>query len=150
MFTAPGLKERMNGSQRRIRGWWVVAGAAVVVLVGLSLGPDVNPGGSVLDRLSHAVAYAALTAVILVARDRHGRSGWRSVLFIALGLMAFGGAMEFAQAAVHRDATVVDGLADAVGIAAVVAVHSLLRLRGNRRERIAPARPSGSGPSSPP
>jgi VanZ family protein len=124
----------MTPAHRRIRGWWVVAGAAIAAVVALSLGPDVTPGGEILDSLSHAAAYAALTAVVLLATDRRAPgSRWTYVVAIALGLLAFGAAMEFAQAGVHRDATIADWLADAVGIAAAVAVYSLVRVRRGRR-----------------
>jgi VanZ family protein len=138
----------MTPAHRRIRGWWLVAGAAIVAVVALSLGPDVTPGGEILDSLSHAAAYAALTAVVLLGTDRRAPGLWIYVVAIALGLLAFGAAMEFAQAGVHRDATVADWLADAVGITAAVAVYSLVRVLRGRRARDVSDVPSGVSPSS--
>jgi VanZ family protein len=129
------LEDRMDEPDQRIRGWWPAA--AVLVLVGvvvLSLGPDVNPSSQLMDRLGHSAAYALLTAVVLLARDRRGPRRRPSTIVLACCLVAFGTAMELAQATVHRDATVVDGLADAVGVASGVAVYRFVRaVRDQRR-----------------
>jgi VanZ family protein len=124
----------MDEPDRRIRGWWPAA--AVLALVGvvvLSLGPDVNPSSELMDRLAHAAAYALLTAVVLLARDRRGSGRRPSTIVLASCLVAFGTAMELAQATVHRDATVVDGFADAVGVASAVAVYRFVRALRHRR-----------------
>jgi VanZ family protein len=86
-----------------------------------------------MDRLVHAGAYALLTAVILLARDRGGSGRRPSTIVLASCVVAFGTAMELAQAAVHRDAAVVDGLADAIGVASVVAIHQGVRAVRTRR-----------------
>jgi VanZ family protein len=125
-FAPAGSKPPMDrhlGTHR----WWLVAGLAAVGVVALSLGPDVTPGGEFLDSLSHAAAYAALTAVVLLAMERRAPVRWASIVGVALGLVAFGAAMEFAQAAVHRDATVADGFADAGGVAVGLVVYFIVR-----------------------
>jgi VanZ family protein len=147
-FVPSDSKEGMSWVHPRIRGWWLAAGAAVLAVVALSLGPDVTPGGDILDSVSHAAAYAALTAVVLLATHRRAPRRWASVVAIALGLLAFGAAMEFAQAGVHRDATVADWLADAIGITVAAAVHSLVRVRRWRRSQGVSEVSPGVRPSS--
>jgi VanZ family protein len=131
------LDDRLDETNRRTRGWWPAAAVlAFVGVVVLSLGPDVNPGSELMDRLAHAAAYALLTAVVLLTRDRRGPGGRPSTIVLASCLVAFGTAMELAQAAVHRDATVVDGLADAVGVVFAAAIYRFARaIRDRRRYR---------------
>jgi VanZ family protein len=52
-----------------------------------------------------------------------------------VGIVSFGAAMEFAQAAFHRDATVADGVADAIGVCMGLGAYSLMRVIRRRRER---------------
>jgi VanZ family protein len=132
-FAPAGSERRMNRAHPRIHRWWLVAGVVVVGVVALSLGPDVTPGGEIQDSLSHAAAYAALTAVVLLAIERRAPGRWASAVVVALVLVAFGAAMEFAQATVHRDATVADAFADAGGVAFGLAVYSLVRAIHDRR-----------------
>jgi VanZ family protein len=132
-------KGRMDRAHPRIHRWWLVAAAAVVAVVALSLGPDVTPGGEILDSLSHAAAYAALTAVVLAAMERRAPGRWASIVAVAVGLVALGAAMEFAQATVHRDATVADAFADAGGVAFGLTVYCIVRAIHDRRR---PARRS--------
>jgi VanZ family protein len=124
----------MDEPDRTVRGWWPAAAALVLAgVVLLSLGPDVNPSWELMDRLVHAGAYALLTAVILLARDRRASGRRPSTIVLASSVVAFGTAMELAQAAVHRDAAVVDGLADAIGVASIVAIHQVVRAVRTRR-----------------
>jgi VanZ family protein len=53
----------------------------------------------------------------------------------AVGIVSFGAAMEFAQAAFHRDATVADWVADAIGVCMGLGAYSLMRVIRRRRER---------------
>jgi VanZ family protein len=128
-----GSKSRSEGA-RRIGAWWVATGITVVGVVILSLGPDVNPRSALLDNLAHVAAYAVLAAVLLAARDPRGAVSWPSMFVLAAGIVSFGAAMEFAQAAFHRDATVADGVADAIGVSMALAAYSLVRVIGRRRE----------------
>jgi VanZ family protein len=124
----------MSEGARRIGGWWVATGITVIGVVILSLGPDVNPTSALLDHLAHVAAYAVLAAVLLTARDPRGAVSWPSMFVLAVGIVSFGAAMEFGQAAFHRDATVADGVADAVGVAVALGTHSFIRVIRERRE----------------
>jgi VanZ family protein len=117
----------MSRGAWRFLGWWVAAWTVFGVVI-LSLGPDVNPSSSILDYLGHAVAYAVLMIVLLLALYRRRRPPWPSLIALSGALVAFGAAMELAQAAVHRDATVGDGFADALGVGLTLGAYSLLRL----------------------
>jgi VanZ family protein len=123
-----------SGGARRRGAWWVATGITVVGVVILSLGPDVNPHSALLDHLAHVAAYAVLAAVLLAARDPHGAVSWPSMFVLAAGIVSFGAAMEFAQAAFHRDATVADGVADAIGVSVALGAYALLRVIRQRRE----------------
>lgn len=71
---------------------------------------------SLWDKAQHALAFMALCALGLQAYPRHP---WR----VALWLLAFGGAIELAQAATGwRHGEWADWLADAVGLAAGAAL----------------------------
>jgi VanZ family protein len=128
-----GSKIRSEGA-RWIGAWWVATGITVVGVVILSLGPDVNPQSALLDNLAHVAAYAVLAAVLLVARDPRGAVSWPSMFVLAVGIVSLGAAMEFAQAAFHRDATVADGVADAIGVTLGLGAYSLMRVIRRRRE----------------
>jgi drug/metabolite transporter (DMT)-like permease len=92
------LDDRLDETDRRIRGWWPAAAVlAFVGVVVLSLGHDVNPGSELMDRLAHAAAYALLTAVVLLTRGRRGPGGRPSTIVLASCLVAFGTAMELAR-----------------------------------------------------
>jgi VanZ family protein len=146
----------MNRLRYRIRRCRpAMAGMGLIGVAVLSLGPDVNPGSGLVDRLSHAAAYAVLAIVVLMAGDRHGPNRWSLVLLLGVGLAVFGSLLELAQTVVHRDAAVLDGLADAIGVAVGTAVYSIGRTLNERRLRSVTAevasapehRPSG-GPAS--
>jgi VanZ family protein len=130
---ARGSKSMSEGA-RRIGAWWVATGITVVGVVILSLGPDVNPHSALLDDLAHVAAYAVLAAVLFAARDPRGAVSWPSIFVLAVGIVSFGAAMEFAQAAFHRDATVADGVADAIGVSVGLGAYALMRVIRQRRE----------------
>ena len=88
------------------------------------------------DKAQHALAFTALTTVGLLA---YPRQPWR----VAIGLLAFGGAIELAQAATGwRYGEWSDWLADAVGLAAgsALAAHP-------RRLIALPAQPTAQTPT---
>lgn len=123
----------MDRSRDRIRRWRpAMAGIGLIGVGILSLGHDVNPGSGLVDRLGHAAAYAVLAIVVLMAGDRHGPIRWFSVLLLGIGLAVFGSLLELAQTVVHRDAAVIDGLADAIGVAVGVAAYSIGRTLNER------------------
>lgn len=71
---------------------------------------------SLWDKAQHALAFTALATLGLLA---YPRQPWR----VAIGLLAFGGAIELAQAATGwRYGEWTDWLADAVGLAAASAL----------------------------
>jgi VanZ family protein len=68
------------------------------------------------DKLNHAVAFAALAMAALLAFPGPGRAAW---VLVPLGLIAFGGAVEVAQAFIPgRSGEWFDLAADALGIVA--------------------------------
>lgn len=92
-------------------GFWALSlGVAVLSLMPVAyLPPQVF---NLWDKAQHALAFTALTTVGLLA---YPRQPWR----VAIGLLAFGGAIELAQAATGwRYGEWSDWLADAVGLAA--------------------------------
>lgn len=92
---------------------WVLAIGAVVVL-SLTPPPPVSvPRG--FDKLEHLVGYALLSAGAVLLFGRRGAQ-----LGAALGLVAMGIALEFAQAGLTetRTADVADAAANALGVAA--------------------------------
>lgn len=94
---------------------WLTAGwVMVVAVVLLSLTPKLAFKGGFphFDKFEHALAYLVLMAWF------GGLSGRRAHRWIALGLIALGAAIEWAQGASgFRTADLWDLLADAVGIA---------------------------------
>jgi VanZ family protein len=76
------------------------------------------------DKLNHASAFLALAFT-----GRLGLPGRRALLWLVLGLLAFGGGIELVQAQVGRDAQWSDWLADAVGIVAGLAATWWVRGR---------------------
>jgi peptidoglycan/LPS O-acetylase OafA/YrhL len=109
---------------------WIAVIAALIAVVMFSLGPDPLPdlgtgiGPATVERLPHAVAYAALTGLILLAwrpRRREGRA-WLRVAMLAVGMLAIGVVLEVGQALVDRDADPYDVLANAAGVGVAVSV----------------------------
>ena len=97
---------------------WLLAGLALVVSwLALSPAPP-NGLDTGWDKLNHAAAFAALTAVAIFAFPRSQRSS-RSLWLLLAGLLCFGAAIEIAQSFTPtRNAEWGDLLADAVGMAA--------------------------------
>lgn len=94
--------------------WWAVAWFGVGLLLWLSLmrdPPQMNFEDS--DKVQHIAAYTVLTAWWMQLWLARGRR-----IGLALGLMALGVAIEFAQAATgYRTYSYGDMAADAIGIA---------------------------------
>ncbi|WP_202900035.1 VanZ family protein [Acidovorax sp. JHL-9] len=92
-------------------GFWALAlCVAVLSLMPVAYLPP--PVFSLWDKAQHALAFTALAALGLLA---YPRRPWR----LAVGLLAFGGAIELAQAATGwRYGEWGDWLADALGLAA--------------------------------
>lgn len=102
---------------------------AVAVVLYLSLAPTEGlPEVNLWDKAEHALAWAGLTALGLVLSTRHG---WAIPLFT----LALGVAVEALQASLGfgRMGDWRDLVADAVGIAAVVAAWALFRRRRGGR-----------------
>ena len=113
---------RTSGRLRRHRAWVALGGAIMLWVLWMALTPDPGialdvPYG---DKLLHAITFTCLMGWWgNVYRDRRAR-GW-----VALGCLAFGVFIEFAQwLDPPRDADALDVLADGVGI-----VIALLLLR---------------------
>ena len=103
---------------------WLTA-ALFVYVSWEALRPD--PGGSAieqLDKLLHFVAFATLAVSSALALQPGRRSNWA----IAALLLLYGALIEIVQIYVPgRDASWLDLMADAAGIAAGLAVVTLLR-----------------------
>jgi peptidoglycan/LPS O-acetylase OafA/YrhL len=117
---------------------WIAVIAALSAVVVFSLGPDPFPdlgsgiGPAIVERIPHAVAYAALTGLILLAwrpRRREGRR-WLRVAMLSVGMLAIGVALELGQAVVDRDADPYDVLANAAGVGVAVGVWAATATRG--------------------
>jgi hypothetical protein len=92
--------------------WLLIGWGMVLLVVYFSLTPQLPPLGVQLwDKANHAAAYCLL--MLWFAQLR-----WRR-LPLALGLLALGGGLELAQGLTgHRQASGLDLLANAIGIAA--------------------------------
>jgi VanZ family protein len=94
--------------------WALLLGVAVLSLMPVAYLPA--QVFNLWDKAQHALAFTALTALGLLA---YPTQPWR----VAIGLLAFGGAIELAQAATGwRHGEWTDWLADAVGLAAASAL----------------------------
>ncbi|GAA0453010.1 VanZ family protein [Halococcus dombrowskii] len=102
---------------RRVRYALVVLVAGIVLVASVvetSGTPTVGPFGLVgMDKWTHALAYAGVTATLAYASIENGHAR----LALAVGLaIAFGIGIEIVQwPIVYRTASVADALADAVG-----------------------------------
>ena len=121
-----------------VGGFW----ALVLCVTVLSLMPTAYLPPQVFslwDKAQHALAFTALAALGLLA---YPRQPWR----LAIGLLAFGGAIELAQAATGwRYGEWADWLADAVGLAAGSALAWRPRHRMALQNRL--ARPVAKAPA---
>jgi lipopolysaccharide/colanic/teichoic acid biosynthesis glycosyltransferase/VanZ family protein len=118
----------------------------VVVIVLASLGPDLLAGsGTVAAHMAHALAYAALTASLVIAWIAHRSQGWwvRALSFACLAI-TFGAVVEIAQLAVGRDAEWLDLAFDAAGALAVLPV--VWTVRSRTRPVRTPATETSGGP----
>ena len=104
-----------------IAGGWLWA-AAIVWLSLTPSPPDLGLGLESADKLQHVAAYTLLMVLFAwVYRSRASRLGY-AALWIALGV-----GLEFAQAATgYRDFEVADMAADAIGVAAGIALAIIL------------------------
>jgi VanZ family protein len=112
--------------------WSGVAVVAVGIVV-ISVTADPNIKGMQFagaDKVGHAIAYFALTLMLLLAGVwRPGRSSavWRGPAPALLLAVAYGGVLELIQGAVGRDAQFPDLLADALGALLALALWSVMR-----------------------
>ena len=94
------------------------------VIAWLSLAPsDTLPSVDLWDKAEHAMAYTALTVAWAMAfPNRFGR--------VALGVLAFGVAIELAQASMHfgRVGHLYDVAANVIGIALGLVISGLLKV----------------------
>jgi VanZ family protein len=110
------------GSWQRPARWtfWLL----LLLVIGLTLSPAAYlppQAFSLWDKAQHALAFAALAALGALAYPRR-------VGLLALSLLAFGGAIELAQAATGwRSGDWADWLADAVGLVAGLVLAVLSR-----------------------
>ena len=115
-------------------GFWALTVACVAATLWFSFvapppGANLFPGA---DKVGHAVAYFATTLSFLFAAVwRPGREFGRSVylgLWFALAAMAGGAVIEILQGmTATRSAQVYDLVAEAIGTAAALLVHALVR-----------------------
>ncbi len=92
------------------RLWLGLGGMLIMVIVWLSLAPPGNAPGVINDKLSHAIAYFALSSWFCQLYARHGR--------VALAAFILGSLLELMQGlSGYRDMSFADLLADTVGIA---------------------------------
>jgi VanZ family protein len=92
--------------------------------------------GAPSDKIQHILAFSVLSTLAPLAYPR------ARLLGIALGLSAFGVLIEVVQAfpALHRDASVLDWLADSAAIAVVLGLVALIRLRSGQQPRRSPGK----------
>ena len=111
---------------RRRNAWLALWLCAVAVLVVVCLLPNADlPKLHINDKLEHALAFALLSASAVQLFER-----WRALLAVAVGLLALGICIEFAQYlfTTTRAMERADVVADAIGIA-VGAATALTPLR---------------------
>ncbi len=105
------LWQRLHRVPRGVwQGLWCLCMVTVLALALMPLKQS-SQGIPHADKVAHAVAFATLTALAVGAWRDHG-------VPIAVGMLAFGGAIEVMQGAftVTRQASWLDLLADAFGI----------------------------------
>lgn len=103
----------------------IVFWIALVVSLAAALNPmPPRIPGPPSDKVQHILAFLMLTAMALVAYPRARR--WAQ----ALALSGFGALIEFLQMipALHRDAELLDWVADTGAILAVIVLAAVLRL----------------------
>lgn len=96
-----------------------------VLIAALTLSPmEAGAGPEGVDKLYHVLAFASLAFPISIVRPR-----W--ALWVGLGVIAYGGAIEIVQPAFGREAEWVDFVAD--GIGAIIGATSGYFLSGRFR-----------------
>ena len=119
---------------RRRTAWLALWLCGVTVLVVVCLLPTTDlPKVDLDDKIEHALAFVLLAGSAVQLFER-----WRALLVVALGLLALGIGIEFAQAAftTTRAMAAGDVVADAIGIAVGIATaltplrDLLLRIAG--------------------
>ena len=115
-------RQPAGSSPQRLVRWtfWLL----LALVIGLTLSPAAylpQQAFSLWDKAQHALAFAALAVLGALAYPRR-------VGLLAASLLAFGGAIELAQAATGwRSGDWADWLADAVGLVAGLALAALSR-----------------------
>ncbi len=106
-------------------GLWRMAfwGAALFALVMASLPHPPSLPGTHSDKIQHIIAFATLTSLAAFAYPA------ARLIVIFLALAGFGGAIELVQAipALHRDASLLDWLADVSAVGFTLAVVAAWR-----------------------
>ncbi|HLL58943.1 MAG TPA: hypothetical protein VK391_03525 [Allosphingosinicella sp.] len=104
---------------------YVFWAAALFALVMATLPKPPQLPGEPSDKIQHILAFTVLAALAAAAYPR------TSLLKIGLGLSAFGALIEIVQMIpiLHRDAELVDWLADTVAAAVVLLLAGILRRR---------------------
>jgi VanZ family protein len=117
----------LAGHPTAMRVWRGLLAVLLLAVTWLALTPAAPPAAGVLwDKLNHLAAFASLAAAAQLGFRRH----W---LWVALGLLAYGGLIELLQALMPpRVAEAEDLLADALGIA-LGQVAAALAVRWSRR-----------------
>jgi VanZ family protein len=118
---------------RRGLAWLLPAVAYAALIFWLSHQPNPLPEvtGRLSDKLLHAVEYAGLAGLLVLGLTHVGSFGLRRAALLAILLAAaYGATDELHQAFVpHRDASLLDWLADAAGalVGGILAVPFLRR-----------------------
>lgn len=122
-----------NINQRAVTprpGLWRAAfwGAALFALVMASLPQPPLLPGTPSDKIQHIIAFVTLSGLAAFAYPA------ARVLVIFLALAGFGGAIELVQAipALHRDASLLDWIADTASVGITLAAVAALRLVRSR------------------
>jgi len=132
MRAAPGPGDRREAAQWR--GAMALSATIALAILVLSLLPGTGapPDDGMLDKLAHALAYAALVLPLSTARPRIAPAAAAVAVFL-------GGAIELLQPHVGRSGEWEDALANAVGAVAGAILGPVLRRFVIRRR----SRPGG-------
>jgi VanZ family protein len=108
--------------------WRLIFLVLTVLVIWLSVkAPGEGPGLPIWDKLQHFMAYAALGFA-----GSLGFPGRKPTIFLALGVVLLGAALEVAQSFVPaRDMSFGDGVADLLGVAVGIGLGYLIVQRRN-------------------
>ncbi len=123
------MQDRFS-SLRRLLFWCALLGVSFLALLPPPHVIHLTPS----DKIDHLFAFLVLAALALFAYPR------RPAVMLGIGLIAFGGFLELAQAIsfVHRDASLNDWLVDIVGACVgIVAVGLFKTFLNGRRDQAA-------------